>query len=447
MEKIKKLLIILLVLIVVIIFIIIILINKNQNGDQLVIDDEVAQQNEDIHKDSSNQNMQNLDDIFDFLLVNNCIQEFIDALNVNNYIYYQDNEDDSDNIKNDKIKNSILEYLDKDFIQVNNINLNNIFEFIDKNDEKVVFTPLKIKFLKNDIIKRYLVYGFECKNEDFSFIKEDYFIVDIDSENQTFSIKPVLEKVNDFDSIKISEINVNKVIEINNSNQYNTFDFTNEDIMNYYMDFYKKTAISFPRYLYNNFMDNEYKQKRFENFENFEKYIKNNKDNIYKTNCKKFLVNEEEDGNNQFVGKDQYNNIYIFDSHTILDFKIKLDTYTLETEKFKQKYETATNEERVQMNIDKFFQMMNRQDYQTSYKYVNSEFKKNNCNTQEKFEQLIKNKVFDYNTLEINNIEKEGDYYVCKTQLTNKENEEEIKELTFFIKLDEGTNFEISFAI
>ena len=77
-----------------------------------------------------------------------------------------------------------------------------------------------------------------------------------------------------------------------------------------------------------------------------------------------------------------WNNYYIIKEKAIMNYTIGFDTYTILTEKFKETYDKSGDEYKCQMNINKFFQMINRKDYKTSYKcladsYKNNYFKKN----------------------------------------------------------------------
>ena len=160
--------------------------------------------------------------------------------------------------------------------------------------------------------------------------------------------------------------NENSLIEENDNNSYKVQSVTNEYIANEYFVLYKRLALSDPELLYNMF-SNEYKSARFGSLNEFKNYINNNKEEIMKINMGQYLV-DAYDEYTEFVAKDQFGNYYVFDENNSKgDVEIKLDTYTIPTEKFKTEYDKAESEKKVQMNIDKFIQMVNRHDYKTSY--------------------------------------------------------------------------------
>jgi len=119
-------------------------------------------------------------------------------------------------------------------------------------------------------------------------------------------------------------------------------------------------------------MTKEYREARFGNLENFEQYINNNIEEIKKITLKQYLVNNYEN-NTEYVGKDQFGNLYIFNENNEQKIDIKIDTYTIATNKFIQEYENATEEKKVQMNIDKFIQMINRHDYTNEYNCIQTD--------------------------------------------------------------------------
>ena len=144
----------------------------------------------------------------------------------------------------------------------------------------------------------------------------------------------------------------------------------------------------------------------------------------------------------EYVAKDQFENLYIFNEDEEKTIKIKFDTYTIPTDNFKKTYNTATDEKKVQMNIDKFIQMINRHDYRTSYNCIADSFKNNYFKTQEEFQNYIKNNFYKYNKFEFKSCEKKAaDIYVCKVQLTVG-----IKEINVIMQLGDNLDFKMSFG-
>ena len=132
-----------------------------------------------------------------------------------------------------------------------------------------------------------------------------------------------------------------------------------------------------------------------------------------------------------------------------MDYTMTLDTYTLDNDVFIETYEKSTDEKRIQMNVDKFIQMINRHDYITSYNCISEGFKNNYFNTQEKFENYIKNIFFNYNKFEFKNITKKGsNLYTCDLNITDLTGENtEIKTVTIIMQLNDNLDFKMSFSI
>ena len=118
-----------------------------------------------------------------------------------------------------------------------------------------------------------------------------------------------------------------------------------DEVSNYYINRYKRLAIAYPELEYNH-LDEQYREARFGSLDNFKKYVQKNKEDISKIRASSYMTNYK-DGYTEYVVKDQYDNVYIFEEKAVLDYTVKLDTYTLESDKFTSTYKTATNKEKV----------------------------------------------------------------------------------------------------
>ena len=274
----------------------------------------------------------------------------------------------------------------------------------------------------------------------------------MDTRNDTYLIIP--QKYIEQKNIKIGQddeltLYEKDSIEANEYNKYEETFETEEEMSKEYLNRFRTNLTNDPQYIYNKF-DKEYESKRFGSYENFTNYINKNKENLSKIKLTSYLVNRSEDNTEvEYVCKDQYENLYIFEQTSPLNFTLKLDTYTITTDKFKETYEKAENYKKVQMNIDKFIQMINRHDYTNSYKCISEGFKNNYFNTQDKFENYIKNTFFNYNKFEFNNIEKKGNnLYTCNFSITDLTGQNtETRKITIIMQLKDNLNFEMSFAI
>ena len=151
----------------------------------------------------------------------------------------------------------------------------------------------------------------------------------------------------------------------------------------------------------------------------------------------------------EYVCMDQYENTYIFDEDSIMQYKIRFDNYTIPTEKFTATYKLATDEQKIQMNVNKFVQMINRQDYRTSYALIDDGFKSNYFKTNNEFEEFIKSKFFLYNSISFKSIEAKGNNtYVVNVEISDitKESSEN-KDMTIIMQLKDDMDFVMSFSM
>lgn len=303
-----------------------------------------------------------------------------------------------------------------------------------------------MKVLKKEKVDKYIVYGVLQDVIELDDAEEIYIIVNLDYNNKTFSIEPIDKEYESIEQINIENDDI--LIDKNENNIYQNQKITNEYLTNEYFVLYKKLAITEPELVYNIFSE-EYRNERFGNIDNFKKYVNENKNEILKINMQQYLVNNYE-SYTEYVAKDQYGNLYIFkesSDNELID--INLDTYTLRNDKFFEEYNKSSNEKKVQMNVDKFIQMINRHDYKTSYNCISSGFKKNYLDTQEKFEEYMKNVFFEYNNFEFRNIEQKGsNLYTVTLNITDlTEESSEARNVTIIMQLNDDLDFEMSFGI
>ena len=428
----------LVIIIIIIIILTIFLLNKKENGIDL--------NNENIgdaglNIDYSVSEIENVTDKIEYYTVRNCINNYFNILNSNNSIYYV-----GDEIDEDAQKEYIYNLLGIDYIKSNNITVNNVLNKVETTKEQKVFIPLQMKVLKKEKVDKYIVYGVLQDVIELDEAEEISIIVNLDYNNKTFSIEPIDKEYESIEQINIENDDI--LIDKNENNIYQNQKITNEYLTNEYFVLYKKLAITEPELVYNIFSE-EYRNERFGNIDNFKKYVNENKNEILKINMQQYLVNNYE-SYTEYVAKDQYGNLYIFkesSDNELID--INLDTYTLRDDKFFEEYNKSSNEKKVQMNVDKFIQMINRHDYKTSYNCISSGFKKNYLDTQEKFEEYMKNVFFEYNNFEFRNIEQKGsNLYTVTLNITDlTEESSEARNVTIIMQLNDDLDFEMSFGI
>lgn len=250
--------------------------------------------------------------------------------------------------------------------------------------------------------------------------------------------------INNFEN----EINDNtNEITVNNSNQYNSSNITNNQLVGIYFNEYINAINNNIQEAYN-MMDVDYRNKKFSTIEKYKKYINNIKSIIYNLKLTSYSV-DENDGYTEYICKDQYNNVYIFKETSVMQYKILLDEYTFGNGVITERYENLDKDrDKVILNIDKFFRMINLLDYESAYNLLNQNFKNKNFKTQSEFEKYINNNLFANNSVSYESYSREGSTNMYKLKITDTtgKNKEEI-EFKIIMQLKEGTDFEMSFSM
>ena len=297
--------------------------------------------------------------------------------------------------------------------------------------------------MNNNEVRTFKVAGV-IQNLEYKNASRMYFIVNVDYSNNTFSIQQLRE--NEYEKYN-KEFDTEKTIKNNGNNIFYDSNIDVQKISVEYLNLYKFLTLADPQITYN-MMTEEYRNKRFGTLDNYKQYVKDNYEEFVGIYANKYLTNNTEKAI-QYVVKDQYENLYIFDVESTMDYTIKLDTYTIDEEKFKATYNSVDEEKRIQMNIDKFFDMINRQDYRTSYRCLDNTFKKNNYNNEKAFENFIKSKLFKYNKYSVKELRSVGsNTYACRLYISDKTTEDGASvQMTVIMKLLEGTDFTMSFSM
>lgn len=330
---------------------------------------------------------------------------------------------------------AIYNQLDKQYIEENKItqeNVYNYFSFINSD-----FSVEKMYIINGELIKEFYLYVIQSGTQN-----QLLFNVVLDVNNKTYCIKP-METV-DYTQIKSTNI---ASIELNNNNMFEYADVSKEQMAKKYFNNFKNNIFKDISKMYNK-LEEQYREKRFGSLENYQQYIVDNKDEFENIIIKKYLVNNYEEYT-EYVCQDQYENLYVFREKAVMDYELLLDTYTINTDKFITEYQSASEERKVQMNIDKFIQMVNRHDYTTSYNCISEGFKNNYFASQEQFKNYIKNVFFEYNKFEFKTIEKKGsNLYVSTVQLTDLTGEStDVREINIIMQLNDNLDFEMSFGV
>lgn len=388
-----------------------------------------------------------------FFSVAECVQKYLDGLSLNvNEIsstpvpgtkmrsattIYAENQDITDE---ESKKEAIYNFLSASYIEQNHITKDNVLDKIE-DKEQVELIPLKMYELLGNYKTQYALYG-KIKSTDKE--QEVYYIINVDKTNNAFNITPVeRNKYDDVNDIPLGE--KDEPIEQNKNNIFSYKIMQENEIAQKYFTYYKKLMQEDPEAAYN-LLDEEYRNKRFCSLEEFKTYVDKNKEEIKNYLAKEYEANKIAE-RTEYICKDQYQHYYTYDVTAVMQFTVKLDNYTVESEEIKQKYEGANEKRKVQMNADKWILMLNNKDYKAAYEVLDESFREQYFGTVEKFEEYMRGRFPEYYGLTFSDFSEEAGVYIQKILLTDiRAKQDFVLPETIIMKLtDDG--FKMSFRI
>lgn len=435
MKKLKLIICLIIVIIIILVIAIVLIKNEVKEEEESMVTPGI--EIEDI-KDETNEIER-----VEYNYINVAMSTYMQNLNLENSRYYGRNENNEyvSIVEEEQKKEYILDLLSENYISENNITTQNIDQYIETVDEQLIFVPTQLKRLVNENVKTYVVSGI-IEDLSYQLIDERVFIVNLDFTSRTFSIEPTNRNYDDINSMQ-REITS---IEENDSNQYNNTSITIENVVKEYMNNYKRVVLAKPDLIYEK-LNEEYREKRFGNLEEFEKYINNNRDTIISLQAQQYLSNSYQDYT-EYVCKDEYSNFYIFREYEILNYEILLDTYTIISDSFKETYDSSNEQYKVAMNIDKWVQMLNTRDYTHAYQVLDETFRNNNWESEETFEQYMRENFPLYYDVEYTTYSNEGSTYVQQINLTDITGKtDETISLNVIMQLKDNYEFVMSFSV
>lgn len=423
-KKIIIMLIINLLILVTILGLIVISINKNQNN-------ELDNTKQDIG--SIEYEIKPVTDNVELFTVVNYIQAFLEQININNELYYTGDE----RLEQSFISEWTYSLLSEEYINKNSITEENVYEYVNKVEEKLIFVPLKMNVLELGNTTKYAIYGF-CQTGSNEYREDLYFILNVDNNNNTYSIEPV-QNADNIDKIELT--NNNMSIEKNRYNLYKEKEISDEYLCEQYLFIYKRIMLSKPQEAYK-YLNENYREKKFTSLQDFIDYVTKNKEKIAKMGLKAYSVKD-----NRYMCQDQWNNYYIFNLKDALDYDVMLDIYTVDLEEFTQRYNSTNEENKVAMNVEKIESAINNKDYKFVYDKLDQTFRNNNFQTIDDLEKYISANFYESNDLKYESVSNEGSIYVYKLKIIDANNENNTKDFTIIMKLMEEADFVMSFSM
>lgn len=422
------------VLVILIILIILILLLRNQDNRSVV--ENIVYNGEELIPEKDSNGYIDVSNFNVFYSIMNAVNKYVEN------IKYNDNFNINDESVGEKNLNKIYALLDKNYINNNKINFNNIKNYIYDMNENTKLIPIQMKVKYGENINIYILKAYLIRER----IEEKYFIIRVDTKNQTFSIEFINEDVNSIEQVNIHENN-NKI----QKNDYNSFSIemiTVGRMMQCYLEHYRDLSINYPEIVYNEYLDEDYKNKRFGTLENYKKYISNNIEELQNIDAKNYFVEADDNNINYYACLDQYNNTYIFNILSIYQYKIKLDDYTLTSNKFIKTYSSSNNQKKVMMNVNKIINMLNSRDYNTVYELLDENFRSEKFGTEENFEEYIKRKIPSHYKIKYESFEQTGNnVFVQKITLLDIIDNTDYLSFSIIMVLKNESDFSISFGL
>ena len=457
MKKIKKLIFI--IIIFIIILIISLLVIKRKNGpdsEESNIEREAIYYKNSVNTDNTVSDTGTvLNNASLFYTVEKCIQKYLTifSLDINNENPFVTETGESINssyryavsegIDSTEKKNKILyDLLDKEYVEKNGITAENIGSKLNTVNTPLSFSATKIRVKKNDNVDIYSVVGRVKKFGDTKFLGKCAFKVVMDSNNSTFAIEPI-------DNTDIDNLDLTTTIGSVDNCKYNVFQYSITDeltVLQSYISVFKNNISTNIDISYE-YIDEEYKNARFGSIEKFKKYVTDNEETIKSMNISKYSKNEE-NGLTRYICVDSNENYYIIEESATMQFKLILDTYTIDIPEFTSKYQTADNTTKAGMNIEKIKNALNAKDYDYVYSKFTSGFKENYFKTVDDYQKYVLENYWDKIKVSYNKIEANDSVIKLQVFITDATNEasDQVTQV-LNIRLKEGTDFEFSFEV
>ena len=433
---------------VVVILLIILILNLTKNEDSVSEDNTIEYKEE--YASTIGKTFRKIDDFSMYYTAKNIIKNYITYFeNVNSDVTVEVGrvEMTEKEIRDYQIQEGIKAIdclFDKEYKESKNIDRNEIISFVAQyknnnstNSYKIEFDEIYIAEITDD--KKVLLVYSKVNNKDFNCM------IKVDLMNKRYSIfyedfmKKEKYTKDRTDEVKLDDSNIEQ-------NDYNTFIYSssnNQSIAIQYFSDLKEKMKNDRKMLYD-ILDKEYKEKRFDNYEKFYNYLNNLNERIDRLDISKFKFLD-----NRIKIIDNYNNMYTFEIGDFMKYSIVMDDYTIEDNEFNEIYDKLSDANKVSVNIEKFIKMLNLKDYESAYKLLDSNFKKNNYPSIEAFKKYVEKNLFDYSKITtVNNSNKTGNYYITSLDLEDGESENiRKKQITIIMQLLEGTDFVMSFSM
>ena len=417
----KKILIGIVIVIVLIVVVILALLMtfKNRPEETVNQNEEETITFEDIKdKDISNEDKLQNDEVYN---VRSCIYNYLSAINRSNarYLNIEGEDGQRRNLSEEEISEYVIPLLSEKYINDNQINGENVFNYVDDIDTNVIYNIVGMKKHVGNNSYQYLISGI-LQDINNNFVKNAYYIVYMDYTNGKFAIEPILENIDRIQEIELEDLTVS-------GNEYNSIPdsaviMDDQNIIKDKLTNFKRLMLVRPDVAFQ-YLDEDYRNKKFDgNVNNFIDYINSKRDEIETARLEKYQIEDYEDYT-QYFAVDQNDNNYIFNETQALEYTVLLDTYTVPLPSFIEEYNDMDLGEKIAVSVQRFFEAINNKDYKYAYSKINETFRNNNFEAEADFENYA-NSYFYNTSIDMDTYQEEQEgIYTCNVSITT-ENEE-----------------------
>ncbi len=294
------------------------------------------------------------------------------------------------------------------------------------------FRAKDIYWLEGITIETYIIQG-----------EDAYYKVTINKDSLQYDIQAIDSKT--FEMAKEGNIKPAEMKQ-NSKDGFEYLTITEEKMCRIYLERFSELQINKPKEAYK-LIEEAYKKERFPNYSDFEEYVNKLKIQIKESVLSKYSVQYFDDYI-EYTLVDTFNHSYTIIATGVMNYKIRLDNYTIKVADYDKNYAKLNEKEKVMSNIYIFLSMINTKDYEHAYKLLDSTFKEKNFTTLSQFKEFIDKNFFEYN-IEVagGKVQEQGKFYVYKTKIAESNSKAaEQKDLTIIMQLKEDNNFVISFS-
>ena len=420
----KILLAIILIIVLIIILIISFLLCLNINNENAMSNEQTAENDiingvYEVEEIEANTEIRLVDSQSQYYSIVACIND-----------YYKDILDGNNK--------KLYDTLDNRYIQENSITQENVIGKINtSNFSNSDYIVKNMYIQETENIYNYYINGY-LKEQGMN--TNTYFVLFVDQYNSTYSIYPINEeRYNNI--IELKEIIETETISENDNNLYQVVQVSDEDTAKRLLEDYQYKIENNIQLAYEE-LNSEYRQKKFSNIEEYTQYINNI--GISQASVVQYQKSKIDDSV-QYIILDENGRYYVFNETSVMKYNVLLDIYTIELPNFVESYNNSNEAEKVQYDIQLWFDAINDGDYAYAYNKLDQTYRNNNFPTQVDFENYMKTTFYAYNKLGYTSYEKNGDLYIYKMVITNSEDSTQTIEKQFVVKLLEGTDFVMSF--